>query len=182
MARKKRLSKSGDELPLFEVYLYNSDAKAGLELLFLQAHNDERFALMTNEEIQHLRRKRLDELELQSILSLMTSLEAIFQLDYHHRVEKRLKDKLSRYFRDNPSKSGRVSFENDIIKGWEEVYPEIRRPFQPIKRALKYRHWLAHGRYWLIDKPKENFIDFYELAEALQNTIHRLATYWAGDK
>lgn len=170
----KRLSRSGDELPLPEVYLYKKDAEEGLSLLFSQAEHFERFALMSAKEIQQLFIKRTAELELQATFSLMTSLEAFLQLDFHDRIEKRYKDPLSRYFRDSYKQPKRISFESDIINGWEAVYPETRRFFQKIKVVLRYRHWLAHGRYWLIDKPKISFEELYELAEIIQNTMYSI--------
>lgn len=168
----KRLSRSGDELPLSEVYLYKKDAEEGLNLLFSQAEHYERFALMSAKEIQRLSMQRASELELQAIFSLMTSLEALCQLDFHDRIEKRYKDPLSKHFRASYMQPKRISFESDIINGWETVYPETRRFFQKIKVVLRYRHWLAHGRYWLIDKPKISFEELYELAEIIQNTMY----------
>ena len=41
-------------------------------------------------------------------------------------------------------------------------------------RMSSYRHWLAHGRYWLIDKPKISFEELYELAEIIQNTMYSI--------
>lgn len=167
----KRLSRSGDELPLSEVYLYKKDAEEGLGLLFSQAEHYQRFALMSAQEIQQLYMQRTAELELQATFSLMTSLEAFFQLDFYDRIEKRFKDPLSRHFRESYKQPKRISFESDIINGWETVYPETRRFFQKIKAVLRYRHWLAHGRYWLMDKPKISFEELYELAETIQNTM-----------
>lgn len=170
----KRLRRSGEEQALADVYLYKKDAEEGLSLLFSQAEHYKRFALMTSKEIQQLFLDRLNELELQAILSLMTSLEAIFQLDFHDRIEKRYKDPLSRHFRENYKNPKRISFEKDIITGWENVYPGTKRYFQKIRVILRYRHWLAHGRYWLINKQKTNFEELYELAESLQNTMQSL--------
>lgn len=178
----KRLSRSGDELPLSEVYLYKKDAEDGLGLLFSQAARYERFVLMTPKEIQQLSTERLTELELQATLSLMTSLEAFFQLDFHDRIEKRYKDPLSKHFRESYKKRKQISFESDIINGWETIYPETRRVFQKIKAVLRYRHWLAHGRYWLINKPKISFEELYGLAESIQNTIYSMRSVRAVDK
>lgn len=168
----KRLSRSNEELPLEELYLYKIDAEQGLNKLFAEPENKESLLFLTPGEVQELLSKRIKELELQASLTLFTSVEAMFQIDFHNRVEKRAKDKLSRAFRELKQKrSNRISFENDILSLWEVVYPQTSRYFQPIRLVLKYRHWLAHGRYWLLQSPTMNFEELYNLAETLRNTL-----------
>ena len=96
----------------------------------------------------------------------------MFKIDFHNRLEKRARDELSQIFKErNQQRSARISFEGDILNMWEDVYPQTRKYFQPIKAALKYRHWLAHGRYWLLKSPAMDFEELYGLAETLQNTL-----------
>lgn len=168
----KRLSRSNEELPLEELYLYKADAEEGLKKLFSEPHNKESLLFLTSAEIKTQLAQRINELELQASLTLFTSLEALFQIDFHNRVEKRAKDELSKTFRDRKQQtSARISFESDILNVWEEIYPQTRRYFQPIRAALKYRHWLAHGRYWLLKSPVMDFEELYSLAETLKNTL-----------
>lgn len=104
-------------------------------------------------------------------LALLASVEAMFQINFHTRVQGKWKDNLSKKFRAILIKDARVSFEHHIIATWEGVYPETRKYFQPVRKILDYRHWLAHGRYWLLKYRKFKFDELYEIAEALQNML-----------
>jgi len=168
----KRLSRSNKQLALEELYFYKIDAEQGLKKLFAEPHSKESLLFLTPAEIKELLAQRIKELELQASLTLFTSLEAMFQIDFHNRIEKRARDELSQIFKErNQQGSARISFEGDILNMWEDVYPQTRKYFQPIKAALKYRHWLAHGRYWLLKSPAMDFEELYGLAETLQNTL-----------
>lgn len=168
----KRLSRSNKQLALEELYFYKIDAEQGLKKLFAEPQSKESLLFLTPTEIKELLAQRIKELELQASLTLFTSLEAMFQIDFHDRIEKRAKDELSQIFKErNHQGSARISFEGDILNMWEDVYPQTRKYFQPIKAALKYRHWLAHGRYWLLKSPAMDFEELYGLAETLQNTL-----------
>lgn len=174
---KKRLSRSFEEVVLSEIYRYKNDAEKGLKLLFSKQHLHLADELMfaTRAEVRALLEQRLEELDKQSSMALLASLEALFQIDFDSRVSKRKKDSLSAYFRTLKLITTRVSFDRDIITGWEHVHPETRRCFQPIRKALKYRHWLAHGRYWLLKSSPFDFDELYTLAEALQNMLEEQA-------
>ncbi len=120
----KRLSRSNDELPLEQLYLYKADAEQGLKRLFSEPQNKESLLFLTPTEIKNLLAQRIKELELQASLTLFTSVEAMFQIDFHNRIEKRAKDKLSKAFRERKQQgSARISLESDILNLWEEVYP-----------------------------------------------------------
>ena len=41
-----------------------------------------------------------------------------------------------------------ISLENNIIAIWKQVVPAKKNTFSNFIGLLKYRHWLAHGRYW----------------------------------
>lgn len=167
----KRLALSSEELPLSELYQYKADAEVGLNLLFSQPNNKEELLFLTPSETENLLAQRIEELDCQASLALLTSLEAMFQIDFHMRVQRRWKDDLSREFRGISSHRRRISFERDIIKNWESFHPSTKSYFRPVKQALKYRHWLAHGRYWLLKHPKFMFDELYEIAEAIQNML-----------
>lgn len=168
----KRLSKSNEVLPLEELYLYKKDAELGLKRLFANPIGVSELLLLSSTEIENLLAKRVSELELQASLALYASLEAMFQIDFHNRVEKRAKDPLSRIFRDRQKKAhSRISFDEDILKPWEQTHPETKPYLQPIRKGLQHRHWLAHGRYWLLKSTPLDFEELYSFAETLQNTL-----------
>jgi hypothetical protein len=96
-------------------------------------------------------------------LSLLSAIEASLRIDYLNRVYRREKDNLSRIFRKIHQKKGnKASLEEDILSSWKTCHPEYKNIFSDILGALKYRHWLAHGRYW---RPKfGRQYDFYSIS------------------
>lgn len=121
------------------------------------------FANKTIEEIQRELRKAENEVDLQSSLALLSVLEARFRIDYAIRCEKRYKDELSRRFRELHKHHGfRAHLENDIFNAWEVHAPGMKGLISELRQAFKYRHWLAHGRYWLLKVQIDRF-DFQYL-------------------
>ena len=59
---------------------------------------------------------------------------------------------MSREFREmHKKRDARVSLEEDILAAWLEHSNALSvrpRLVSDLKTAFKYRHWLAHGRYW----------------------------------
>ena len=91
-----------------------------------------------------------NELEDVVCLQLIAAVEAIFRKDYLYRIERRKKDELSRVFRSHKFKNPtRVSFEDVILNEWKRKYPAYNIIIDHYREALQYRHWLAHGQYWL---------------------------------
>ena len=71
-------------------------------------------------------------------------------IQYLQRVYKRDKDPLSKSFRDlYREKENRARLDEDILELWKNHHPELKGVIGDFKGALKLRHWLAHGRYWL---------------------------------
>ena len=82
-------------------------------------------------------------------MSILSNVEAVFRIDYVIRIKKRLKDPISRKFRELfRNKGEKVGLESGILTIWREKYPEFKGIISDFIGALKYRHWLAHGRYW----------------------------------
>ncbi|MGA3082608.1 MAG: hypothetical protein ABSD44_14745 [Terracidiphilus sp.] len=91
----------------------------------------------------------IQETDLRSSLELLTKIEAAFQLDYQFRCRKRLKDDLSWAFRALYKRDQRyVSLEKDILDAWSCHASEAHQIIGELRSAFKFRHWLAHGRYW----------------------------------
>jgi len=120
----------------------------------------------------------IEELEKTSSLTLLSFLEAIFRVDYLTRCYRKEKDDLSRKFRViYKKKANRASLENDILEIWKKhCYDSEKREYlnliSELIGTLKYRHWLAHGRYW---EPKLgrifDYYYIYELSEQICNTL-----------
>lgn len=90
------------------------------------------------------------ENELSFCLNLIAATEARLRMDYKIRSTEKLKDDLSRDFRNSYQEHGdKVSLEAIILEGWKERHPEHKAYISEYKSVLKLRHWLAHGRYWV---------------------------------
>ena len=135
---------------------------------------DERFRGYTEEEIADQLKGRLGELNHTSSFTLLSALEAVFRIDYLQRVYKKKKDSLSREFRQlHHDKGNQVSLENDILEAWKKHARPVRPVSEAIgelKGALKYRHWLAHGRYWEPKMGRERY-DYETVAEIAQRIM-----------
>jgi hypothetical protein len=92
---------------------------------------------------------RLEETDQRSAFFVLTRVEAAFRVDYELRCRKRMRDDLSRTFRALWKKQrNRVSLDEDIFEAWREHWPRLRQLVSELRGAFKFRHWLAHGRYW----------------------------------
>lgn len=103
------------------------------------------------EEIEELRDKRLLENERAVALIILAAIEAWFRIDCETRAKKREKSEVGRRFKKMYAAAGqsiaRVRFE-DILNAWSKNEPRSKQIIGQVKSAFKYRHWLAHGRYW----------------------------------
>lgn len=131
------------------------------------------FAFNTPEEIRTNRDERLREARTASSLTLLAAIEASFRLDYRQRNSSRKRDDLSRAFRTlYKQRENRVSFSDEILQGWldhSDVKPALVRD---IRAAFKYRHWLAHGRYWTPKLGRQyDFETIYDLGCRIESTF-----------
>ncbi|MFT8321953.1 MAG: hypothetical protein ABF649_13700 [Bacillus sp. (in: firmicutes)] len=113
------------------------------------------------------------EVETSFSLSAIAAIEAKFRMDYIIRATNRLKDTLSRDFRDIYREKGRrASLEEDILNGWKTHHPEHKNLISNYIQSLNYRHWLAHGRYWIPKfGRKYDFAITYVICEEIENSI-----------
>ena len=90
------------DLELDEAASYHQDVEASLRFYFSPA--DPAVTRLNDQEpgvIGHRLRRRLNETDFRSAFFVLTSLEASLKVDFHARCSKRLKDPLSRYFRQD---------------------------------------------------------------------------------
>lgn len=149
----KRVSFSGSNLELYEVAQHHSDTENALRAYYGIDDNSKflpaKFISYSAKEVSTEFHARIDELERTSSLTLLSSLEAKLRIDYLKRCYQKAKDDLSKDFRTiYKQKSHRASLEEDILETWKKHYPENKLLISELLGALKYRHWLAHGRYW----------------------------------
>jgi len=142
------------DMELDEVAAYHQDAESGLRIYFSPLAPDYviRFAGLTSTEVQLALSKRLSELDKRSCLVALTGLEAHFRIDFDQRCRKKLKDDLSRHFRqvaqERKKVRRRARLNEDILNGWQLHGSVPASDLRSLRRAFRFRHWLAHGRYW----------------------------------
>ncbi|MCX6832278.1 MAG: hypothetical protein NT028_09125, partial [candidate division Zixibacteria bacterium] len=108
-----------------------------------------------------------EELERTSSLTLLSSLEASLRIDYQNRCDQKKKDSLSREFKSlYKKKQSNIPLEDGILKAWKRHHPELKALISRLVAAFKYRHWLAHGRYWELKLGRKyDYSDIYSLAQ-----------------
>ncbi len=172
----KRISLSNDHLGLDDISIHHSDSESSLKLYFTHKWKDyeKRFDGYTAEDLISELRIRIDELNHTSSLSLLSAIEAAFRIDYLQRNYKKRKDPLSRDFRAiYRQKNLRASLEEDIFDTWKANANGASQIISDLKGAFKYRHWLAHGRYWepKFGRPRYDYDTVYEMTEIVFNSF-----------
>ncbi len=141
-----------DYQELGEIYLYYQTSNNSLlfyrDNIITERINDKNYTALTKDELIEAFHSHIDELEKTVSMSILSNVEAGFRIDYVIRTKKRLKDPISRRFRELfKIKAEKVSLENEILTIWKEEHPEFKGIISDFVGALKYRHW-SHGRYW----------------------------------
>jgi hypothetical protein len=109
---------------------------------------DVKFIGLTLTEINDYFNKSEEELKHLICLNLLSATEAFLRVDYNIRVSKKDKSDIGREFRKiDKKKKKKVSLEDDIVEIWRDNTKE--KIFSDFLGILNYRHWLAHGRYWI---------------------------------
>jgi hypothetical protein len=138
-------------LELDELAGYHQDVVASLRLYFSPSAPTfaVRFAGRSMHEADRELTLRLDESDVRSTFAVITRLETTFRVDFDLRCRKRLKDSLSVYFRGIEKTHGnRVRLDEHILEGWKKHTSASTKLISDLRGAFKFRHWVAHGRYW----------------------------------
>ena len=163
-------------LELDELSGYHRDVMASLRLYFspLAPTFAARFTGESMDEVEKELSLRLYESDIRSTFAVITSLETAFRIDFELRCRKRLKDSLSIYFRDLEKMHGnRVHLDEHILEGWKRHHtPSSARLISELRGAFKFRHWIAHGRYWTPKIGRTfDFVSVHLLAEAIVSSF-----------
>lgn len=123
------------------------------------------FGTFTKQEIRAELDQQLAEAEHDSCLALLAALEAVFQLDFKRRVASKGNDEPAKEFKRLAiyygKRSKRVPFDERILETWKQSGLIGGSLISEIRTAFRYRHWLAHGRYW--QQTMGRNYDFYAL-------------------
>ncbi len=90
------------------------------------------------------------ELQFAACLAMMSAAEATIRRDYALRTYRRKRDDLSRAMRDlYKERATRVSLSDELLELWQEHHPRCKRAIGEFRGAIRFRDWLAHGRWWM---------------------------------
>jgi hypothetical protein len=154
---------------IFEHYLRSTEA---IHILEASLRDDpasvgprSRFYGMIPVEVDAALREMTRELQKQVVLLLVASAEAALRVDFLERVRTRRRDPVSRRLRAEARASTPRGVKlATILTVWDEGTADgsLHASIERMKKLLHYRHWLAHGRYWVENKSGLNHPDPYE--------------------
>ena len=152
---------------IVEIAEYHNDVVSSLRLYFGQILLLSASDLRVRGEVASRLTSRLEETDQRSAFFVLTSLEAAFRVDYQRRCEKKMKDDLSRAFREMwKSRKTRVRLDEDILEAWSQHSSGSRQLIAELRGAFNFRHWLAHGSYWVPKLGRKYDFNFvYSLAD-----------------
>lgn len=158
--------------PLTDIAFYHLDAEKSLRLYYSSSNPNylTTFVDKTQAQVSSELKVLVKETEIRSILIIIARLEAAFRLDMKYRVHAKHPDDLSIALRAlHKKKSNKAGLEQDIFPIWKEHLDEDgKKVLSGLKTMLKYRHWIAHGRYWQFSA-NHNYVDTYLLADTVLN-------------
>jgi hypothetical protein len=164
----KKVSFSGENLSISDAALHHNDTDGALTLFFsaVSPSYPVRFAGYKPEEVREELGNRLAELDRNTTMSLLAAVEAAFRIDYLQRCYQRKKDEVSRRFLEiHREKGSRASLEDEIFEVWKSNTPGSNKLISELRGAFKFRHWMAHGRYWTPKLgQKYDYLSIYPLA------------------
>jgi hypothetical protein len=171
---------------IFEHYLRSTEAirvlKASLRDDPASVEPRSRFYGMIPVEVDEAIREMTRELEKQVVLLLVASAEAALRVDFLERVRARRKAPVSRGLRTAAAavRPRRVKLET-ILGVWDEKTEDkdraLHASIERMKKLLHYRHWLAHGRYWVENKSGLNHPDPDEAWRILARLFNALSGF-----
>lgn len=171
---RNRITLSGQHQDINSIEEHFIDAKNSILYYFSKMLlYDPLFIGLSPTEFDQVIKERIDELGTLSTFSILAAIEARFRIDFDYRIKNRLKDRLSREFIIIQRTKGKnIRFDDELLDYWKTYGNVSKMLISELKGAFKYRHWLAHGRYWM---PKlgrmYDFDDIYSLASTALNTI-----------
>ena len=160
---------------------YYDDVKAAIDLKYSKAnpYYTSDFQMMTDSEVETERDENYLELSREASMAILAFVESLFRTDFIIRCELKKSDKLSKRYRHTYNPAKRIytySYNDVVLDGWVQLYPEEKNLINELKEANNYRNWLAHGRYWQFkDNPAK-----YKI-EKIRDLAHRIQTAFGSE-
>jgi hypothetical protein len=132
------------------------------------------FVLKSNEEIEQIKETERYEIERYACFDLISSIEAMFRIDFFHRCENKLRDDLSKDFRKIYKKHEKnIKLREHIFDTWIK-YSSNNYLFNELNNIFQYRNWIAHGGYWLLktNTQKYDFLYLYSIASQISSSLN----------
>ncbi|GHT83012.1 hypothetical protein FACS1894137_03090 [Spirochaetia bacterium] len=96
----KRLSRYSRERNFRQIYYTHDILTQSINISFNdRSFRTAYFLLKSNEEIEQIKKNEIYEIERYTCFDLISSIEAMFRIDFYYRCENKLRDDLSRDFR-----------------------------------------------------------------------------------
>ena len=173
MSKRKKISFSNTHTTLDEVEYYYVDSEESLNSFFNSSVSlnkiSARFIGYSKVEIDDELKTRKHTLDRMCSLEILAAIEAWLRIDYLVRCQNKMRDDFSRKLREiHNKKEDRARLIDDIVSTWKAQHPEHKARLDNLGKALDYRNWLAHGRYWLPKKTPHvhsyDYLSVYTLA------------------
>src|ERR1019366_8536798 len=107
-----------------------------------------RFHTLTEHQLEQRLETDRRELDRSTMMMVLASFDAVVRTDAVNRIQSKTRDAVRKplrgLYRPNPD---RVRF-TDILDVWDGVAAVSATTKSMVRRLMKHRHWLAHGRYW----------------------------------
>ncbi|MFP5085905.1 hypothetical protein, partial [Acinetobacter pittii] len=161
-----KVSFSEQEITLDAIANYHADVQAGL-FEFFNGNSEKLKQRYSLERKDKALNDALSELDLSSSMNVLAAVEALIRIDYLNRVYQKKRDQLSRKMRAlHDEKANKARLEDDLIQLWRSEVAVKRVLLDDLTGAFKYRHWLAHGRYWSAKLGRKySFESVFEIAQ-----------------
>ncbi len=162
---------TANPLKLEEIANYYNDCISALTLYFSDKNPrfEDIFAGETSDEVSSQLHSRIEELNRSTSLSLLALIEAIFMMDCKERDKGSKDDVLSIALIACITNKKYILLNDRILDVWKENIPELSQELAYLKGALKYRHWLAHGRHFTpnMGRADYDYSEIYQLTELI---------------
>ena len=169
-----KLKRSNEHKEFSEINRLFEERQEALQHFF-DCENVLKYIGYSQKDVDYYLSDHLREAEYDACLTLLGAIEAALRLDLDYRHRHRLKDQKSKEVRQMLKGISRGDFVYripitkiiDLLNSDQSVPNRI---VNSLKNTFKYRHWLAHGRYWQlqIGIHKPSFLDIYQLAQTIE--------------
>jgi hypothetical protein len=116
----------------------------------------EMFVGMTGKEIDTHFHFLQSELEYSVCLVMIAATEAAFFVDYWERVGNKRKDSFSKMLKRSCQNVSWPRFDK-LLEKWRATFDLCSKEISQFKVLRNYRHWLAHGRYWMLNAGRTGY-------------------------